>query len=167
MSTHNTPIEAHKTSPAGRPPRIRWGGIDYGRRRIGLALADPNGRIVSPAGTLDGAGTPGCDAERTLRWARENEVAAVVVGLPLNMDGTESDQTRVTRAFAEAVARLGLNVELWDERLSSYQADQLLSGIDRAHGRTRPRSRKGDPRRDAIAAQVILQSFLDARRATP
>jgi putative Holliday junction resolvase len=136
----------------------RWIGIDYGTRRIGLALADPGGRLASPAQTLDSVGSAPGDARRVLAWAADNEAAGFVVGLPLNMDGTDSDQTRLTRRFAEALRTAGpLPVELWDERLSSFQADEWL-----AAGQVRPSRRKY--RRDALAAQVILQSFLEARR---
>ncbi len=93
-----------------------------------------------------------------LDWAFENEIGGIVVGLPLNMDGSDSAQTRLTRLLAgELRRRAQLPVELWDERLSSFQADEHL-----AAGGVRSSRRKR--RRDALAAQVILQSFLDARR---
>jgi len=135
----------------------RWAGIDYGTRRIGIAISDYGGRIASPATVLDAAGSASRNVDAILTWATENEVAAFVVGLPLNMDGTDSDQTRLTRAFADALRERGrFPVELWDERLSSFQADELLTaaGVPRAR-------RKGH--RDALAALVILQAFLDRR----
>ncbi len=136
----------------------RWVGVDYGTRRIGLALGDPTGSIASPAGVLSATGIPGEDARAVRRWVIEHEGDGIVVGLPLNMDGTESVQSGVTRAFATELRGLGtLPVELWDERLSSYQADLHLSEA----GLTRSRRRR---HRDALAAQVVLQSFLDARR---
>lgn len=137
----------------------RWIGIDYGTRRIGLAISDPGHRIASPTTTLPAAGHPGRDADRVLRWAADQEPGGFVVGLPLNMaDGSDSAQTRLTRAFADALGQRGpLPVELWDERLSSFQADQYLDAAG-----VRPAKRR--QLRDALAAQIILQAFLDARR---
>jgi putative Holliday junction resolvase len=137
----------------------RWLGIDYGKRRIGVALSDPGETIASPAATLEAAGNAPEDARRVLQWATENDAAGIVVGLPLNMDGSLGPQARLSQDFAEQLRQLGdLPVELWDERLSSFQADELMhaAGLSPA---------KQKMHRDALAAQVILQSFLDARRA--
>ncbi len=135
----------------------RWIGIDYGTRRIGLACADRRGKIASPATTLSGTGAHAQDADRVLKWASENEADGLVVGLPLSMDGTDSQQTKLVRDFAAALTqRCDWPVELWDERLSSFQADQVLDSAE-----IRPARRRS--LRDALAAQVILQSFLDAR----
>lgn len=135
----------------------RWVGIDYGRRRIGTAMADPGARIASPAVTLRGASDVPRDVQTVAQWAAAHDPDGFVVGLPLNMDGSDSDQTRLTRAFASQLrTHSGLPVELWDERLSSFQADQILEA-----GNVR-RSRRKELR-DALAAQVILQAFLDAR----
>ena len=139
---------------------MRWAGIDYGRKRIGLALSDYGGRIASPAATLSGTGNGARDAAAIARWMAENEAVAAVVGLPLNMDGSDSDQTRLTRKFADELRKhpqpeRPFRVELWDERLSSFQADQYLAAAELP-----PQKRKA--LRDALAAQVILQAFLDA-----
>ncbi len=137
----------------------RWAGIDYGRRRIGLALSDPGEKIASPGGVLDAVGTVSGDARQVLGWAAETEVEGFVVGLPLNMDGSWGPQAKLSQDFADRLRRLGsLPVELWDERLSSFQADELMQSA----GLT---SAKRKRLRDALAAQVILQSFLDARQA--
>jgi len=134
-------------------------GVDYGKRRIGIALSDPAEKIASPATTLNGTGTASKDARSVLEWAAEHDVAGFVVGLPVNMDGSLGPQAELSQDFANQLRRLGdLPVELWDERLSSFQADELM----RAAGL---RQTKRQRRRDALAAQVILQSFLDARRA--
>lgn len=136
----------------------RWAGIDYGRRRIGAAYSDFGHRIASPAGVLPGSGSVPDDAQRVLSWGGENEIAGFVVGLPLNMDGTDSEQTKLTRAFITALqARTDVPIAAWDERLSSFQADEWLN-----HANVSPKRRK--QLRDALAAQVILQSFLDAQR---
>jgi putative Holliday junction resolvase len=139
---------------------VRWLGIDYGTRRIGLALSDPRETIASPAATLTAAGNVTEDARLILHWAAENEVAGMVVGLPINMDGSLGPQAKLSQNLARHLQRLGhLPVELWDERLSSFQADELL----RSGGLSPEKQKK---RRDALAAQVILQAFLDARRTS-
>jgi putative Holliday junction resolvase len=137
----------------------RWLGVDYGTRRIGLACSDAREIIVSPADTLSGTGTRPGDVAAVLRWATSHEIEGIVVGLPLNMDGTDSRQTQMTRTFIEELRSCTpLPVEAWDERLSSYQADTILAAADVRRSR-----RQG--LRDALAAQVILQSFLDARHS--
>ena len=136
----------------------RWIGIDYGTRRIGIALSDPGESIASPAATLSASGSPHGDARNILAWADENEATGVVVGLPLNMDGTAGPQAKLSENLAKHLEQLGTCVvHLWDERLSSYQADAYM-----AEGGIRPSRRKRF--RDALAAQIILQSFLDARQ---
>ena len=132
-------------------------GIDYGTRRIGLARAHSDVPIATPAETLPGTGRPADDARAVLTWAAADPPATYVVGLPLNMDGTDSAQTRLTRQFAAALAAAAAPaaVELWDERLSSYAADERMRSA--AVRPTRQRSA-----RDALAAQVILQAYLDA-----
>lgn len=135
----------------------RWIGIDYGTRRIGVAIADYRNRIASPAHTLNASGKHLPDVHTLLQWAAPQEPGGFVVGLPLNMDGSDSDQTRITRNFAKTLAnQSNLPIELWDERLSSFQADQTMISAD-----VPPKKRR--QLRDALAAQVILQSFLDAR----
>ena len=137
----------------------RWLGIDYGRRRIGLALSDPGGRIASPLMTLPGRGTARDDAEAITRLASEHEATGIVIGLPLNMDGSLGPQAKLSTTLAEQIRRHEeLAVELWDERLSSFHADQLMQSAGLSATRRKEQ-------RDALAAQVILQSFLDARRA--
>jgi putative Holliday junction resolvase len=136
----------------------RWVAIDYGKRRIGLAISDGRGVIASPAVVIDAPGTTSADAATVLEWAGQQEAGGILVGLPLNMDGSDSDQTRLSRALADELRkRTPLPVELWDERLSTFQADEHL-----AAGGVRPSRRRR--LRDALAAQVVLQSFLDARR---
>jgi len=136
-------------------PRIL--GVDYGSKRIGIAISDPEARIASPERVIAGRGSFAADAEAVLAVARELEAAEIVVGLPLHMDGTESDQTRLTRAFIGVLrSRACGPVYEWDERLTSAAADALL-----AERRLTRKKRKA--RHDALAAQIILGAFLDAR----
>jgi putative Holliday junction resolvase len=128
-------------------------GVDLGTKRIGLALSEPGG-IVSPLAVL--SARPGVEdnARAILEVARQYDAQAVIVGLPLNMDGTEGPQARLSRAFAEAIGRLGsLPVHLHDERLTSHAADRRL--VDRDLTR-----KKSKARQDAVAAQILLESFL-------
>ncbi len=137
----------------------RWIGIDYGTRRIGLAATDPQSRLATPIGTLPASGQPSLDADHILAWAAQNHATGIVLGLPLNMDGSDSPQTRLVRDLAALLQQRGnLPVHLWDERLTTMQADTHLAG-------TRQTTRR--KWRDALAAQIILQSFLDARRQPP
>lgn len=141
----------------------RIGALDVGERRIGFALADPTGTIVSVTGTLQ----RGEGLEEALRmivdWVREQGVSTLVVGHPLLLSGVVGAQARLVEEFVEAlVARLqeaGLEcqVVLWDERLSTVIAEGYLrEGVKRGH-----RRKKGKV--DAVAAGVILQSYLERR----
>ncbi len=128
-------------------------GIDYGRKRIGLAIADTESRIATPLTTIAGRN----DVTRDARIVSDasQAVEAYVVGLPMNMDGTDSEQTRLTRRFASELGRLsGRPVHFQDERLSTYAASELLSeaGVSR---------RRRKELTDRIAAQQILQAWLD------
>lgn len=136
----------------------RWLAIDYGTRRIGLAICDPDEQLASPAGALTALGGAARDAALLLEWARKNDVAGFVVGLPLNMDGTIGPQARMSQALVrELKSRSPLPVHEWDERLSSFQADQWLA----EQGDTHPQP----GRRDALAALAILRSFMESRNA--
>lgn len=132
-------------------------GLDYGSVRIGIAISDVEQRIAVPATTLAGAGNPKRDAKSVANWIMANEARGVVVGLPLNMDGTMGPQAELTQRFTvELCAELpGIMVTTWDERLSSFQADEWLE----AAGRPRTRGKR-NPLRDALAATAILRSYL-------
>ncbi len=130
-------------------------GIDYGLKRIGLAIADPGVGVALPLATIAGRGEVTRDARNVADVAAEQGASVLVVGLPLNMDGGESDQTEVTRRFAAELERLsGLEVHLQDERLSSHAASEALDVAGVRSGK-----RKGLV--DRIAAQKILQAYLD------
>jgi len=133
-------------------------GIDYGTKRIGLAIGDPDGLIASPLTTLTVRGQPADHASAVIAAVADYDVAAWVVGLPLNMDGTEGPQAKVTRAFAAELSRTSAwPVDFQDERLSSVAADGYLAEADLTR-------KKRKARRDRVAAQIILQTYLDARR---
>ena len=133
----------------------RHAGVDYGTRRIGLAVSDPEGKIASPLGQIAASRSFEKNASGVVAALADFDVDRWVVGLPLNMDGSEGTQAKISRTFADALSKLsGCEVHLWDERLSSAQADIHMAGS----GLTR---KKKKLRRDMLAAQVILQGFLD------
>lgn len=130
--------------------------LDYGERRIGLALSDPTRTIGYPLTTLvrrAGKRPPWAEIKRLVE---ENEVTELVVGLPLTLAGEESEWTRSVRGFGEQLGRrTGLPVRMVDERLTSVEAEQAVrsSGLRR-------KQRESKERVDATAAALILQSFL-------
>ena len=138
-------------------------GIDYGLRRIGLALSDASGTLASPLAVLE---RPTERQRETLRIvsaevarlaAEDDGLAAVVVGWPRRLDGTPNDQTPLVEAFARALgAAVTMPVVLQDERLTSHEADERLAVGERDW---KKRKRK----LDAAAAAIVLQDYLDAR----
>ncbi|ACL66064.1 Holliday junction resolvase YqgF [Anaeromyxobacter dehalogenans 2CP-1] len=135
---------------------MRTLGVDLGRVRIGLAVADEILRTARAVTTVVRR-TEAEDLAAIAEVARDYEVTRAVVGLPLNMDGTEGPSARLARGFAPRLeAALGVPVELFDERLSSFEAESRL----RARGLS-AREQRGQV--DAEAAAVILQGWLDRR----
>lgn len=138
-------------------PRIL--GIDYGERRVGLALSDPTATIASPLPTLTRRRGKRAPVAPIARLAEENQVAELVVGLPLTPEGDESDWTREVRAFGDALAeRAGLPIAYQDERMTSVRAERAI----RSMGLSR-QQREEKERVDAAAAVLILQAYLDTR----
>ncbi len=136
---------------------MRYLGIDLGQRRTGLAVGEGQTGIVTPMKVVRAAGEAQV-IEAVAAAAEEYGADALVVGLPLNMDGSDSIQTRRVRALAaKLTGRTGLPVHLHDERLSSFEADQRMAGSGLTH-------RQKKHRRDAIAAAAILQDFLAQRQ---
>lgn len=131
-------------------------GIDPGTRRIGVALSDPGETIASPHATIE-ARSDEDDVAAILALARENEVSEIVVGYPRNLDGSLGAAAQAAEALADRLRDAGATVTLWDERLSSVEADRALL----SQGASRRDRRKAT---DRVAAAIVLQSFLDARR---
>lgn len=130
----------------------RWLAVDHGTKRIGLAVSDATGSIASPLEVLP-AGDLNAFHRRLDSLLGEYDIGGVVVGWPLNMDDTEGPQGAEARSFAiELERRLDTDVRMWDERLSSSEADSQLAGH-----LTRNKRRA---RQDALAAATILQDFL-------
>ncbi len=139
-------------------------GIDYGERRVGLALSDPTATLAQPLPPLLRRKGKRPPVQALLDLAREHAVDRIVVGLPLSLEGTDTAWTTEVRAFAAKLAeRAGLPVALLDERLTSVMAERAV----RALGLKRSQ-REEKTRIDTAAAVLILQLFLDrARRNAP
>lgn len=136
----------------------RYLAIDCGSKRIGLAVGDSGTRLASPLVTLDCSGAPAGDVAAVIAQAASYGVDEFVVGLPLNMDGTEGKQAKIARRFGgELSRRSGKPVHFHDERLSSIAADEMLRPAELSR-------KKKKRRRDRVAAQVFLQDFLDGNR---
>lgn len=141
-------------------------GIDLGTRRIGLAVADTATGTVSALATVR-RGDAERDADVLATVAREQAIDEVVVGLPLNMDGTEGRQATTTRQWADDVlGRLALPCAWRDERLTSVRAGERLGRPARGRSGGPPSAAARSARRSAVdrlAAVLILQAELDAR----
>ena len=127
-------------------------GLDVGEKRIGVALAD--GLLAIPLTVIDRAGEE-ADLERVLALAEEHGVKRIVVGLPRSLDGSIGRQAERVLSFSSALSEsTDVPVDTWDERLSTVSAERLLldAGVKREKRRAR---------RDAMAAAIILQSYLD------
>ncbi|HEX8919081.1 MAG TPA: Holliday junction resolvase RuvX, partial [Chloroflexota bacterium] len=135
---------------------LRLLGLDVGDRRIGVAISDPMGVIASPVSVYRRTDDRR-DADHIASLVQELEASGVVVGLPINMDGTEGPQAHKTRQFAHVLQQRGLEIRFWDERLSTMEATRLLT--EQRHTRRKVRSRV-----DMTAAALILQSYLDRVR---
>jgi putative Holliday junction resolvase len=131
-------------------------GLDVGERRIGVACSDPTGTLASPWAVIR-RGSRAEDFMALARLVQERRAVAVVVGHPLNMNGSEGPQARRVARYARALAeRLAIPVVLWDERLSTEIALEKRRLV-KTSGRPAPV--------DAEAAAVILQDYLDARKS--
>ncbi len=149
-----------------KPGRIL--ALDYGRARIGLAIADVETALAQPLGTLDRINRNE-DMRRLRELVREHGVQQIVVGLPLRLDGTRGDMAEEAARFGQRVHKqMGVPVEMVDERLTSWEAERLL---EEHQGRTmhaasskKRKKDNGKPGVDALAAALILKEYLDRRQ---
>jgi putative Holliday junction resolvase len=159
-------------------------GLDFGTRRIGLAVSDRDARLAFPAGCLQSQGTEK-DLQALCALVEKREITRIVVGLPLHLDGHAGPEAEAARAFARDVAEAtGLPVEMLDERWTTLEAERALregkrAGGARAASRRRAQSvergkrgraaRAADRRRrgdvDTVAATILLRSYLERHRA--
>ena len=133
-------------------------GLDVGDRRIGIALSDDEGVIALPRETLKRESTSK-DVDRLAALALKEAVGRIVVGLPISLDGTEGPQAKKTRGFIASLSgRTAVPVDTWDERLTTVAAERSLLESDVSRARRRDVV-------DQVAATLMLQSYLDCRRA--
>jgi putative Holliday junction resolvase len=136
------------------PDAGRLGGLDVGTKTIGLATCDASWSFASPAHTI--ARTKfSADLAELKAWVNKERLKGLVIGLPLNMDGTDSSRTQSVRAFARNVAVLGLPLLLWDERWSTAAVERAMIAEDLSRARRSERV-------DRLAASYILQGAIDA-----
>ena len=133
-------------------------GVDYGRRRLGVAVSDETWCMAMPRGTITVSSVREA-LSAVKRLSEETQAAKLIVGIPLNMDGTKGAIAQEVDAFVEALRPLvAMPVETWDERFTSSIAEQVLLEADLSR-----RKRKGVI--DKLAAQIMLQDYLEAQAA--
>lgn len=140
------------------PRRARVLGLDFGEKTVGIAVSDRDRRVASPVDTIR-RGKFTTDTQQLAAFCREREAAALILGLPVNMDGTEGPRCQATRQFARNLvnkAGFTLPIAYWDERLSTAAVERVLIGeADMS------RRKRGNVV-DKMAAAYILQGALDA-----
>jgi len=132
-------------------------GIDYGRRRIGLAISDEAGFLARPLDPYQRTHSLRKDLEYLARRAREFEAGTIVVGLPLNMNGSKGEMALEVEEFVDHLQKsIEIPIVVFDERLTSSEAERVL-----LEGNVKRKNRKR--LRDGLAATLILQGYLDSR----
>ncbi|MFZ5704241.1 MAG: Holliday junction resolvase RuvX [Pseudomonadota bacterium] len=139
---------------AALPERGRLAGLDVGTKTIGIALCDASWTIASPAETIQRTKFT-VDAAKLRQLATAQLVKGLVIGLPLNLDGSDSSRTQSVRAFARNVEAMDLPILLWDERWSTQAVTRTLLDADAS------RARRAELV-DKLAASYILQGAIDA-----
>ena len=142
--------------------------VDYGRARIGLALADQETRIAHPLSTMERVNRNE-DMRRLRELARDHGVKQIVVGLPLRLDGSRGEMAEEAERFAQRVRKqIGVPVEMVDERLTSWEAERLLEEVqgrfihdEKLTGSKKPKNVQAKMSVDSVAAAVILKEYLD------
>ncbi len=133
---------------------MRYLGIDFGTKRLGLAVSDELGIIAGKYGTIERKGTK-TDVERLKGIIEQEKIQKVIIGYPKNMDGSSGDTARKVEDFVSNIKRqINIPIETWDERLSSVSAEKLL-----IQGEVKRRKRKKVI--DQLSAVIILQNYLD------
>lgn len=136
-------------------------GLDLGTRRIGVALSTSDGTLATPYEVVQRSGDVGRDHRRICELAREAEAVIIVIGLPLHLDGRESEGAKAARREAAEIAELcGLPVETYDERLTTVTAQRSMADMSLT-----PRNRKRVV--DQLAATIMLQAWLDHLTNSP
>ena len=149
-------ISAAREALAALPANVRVLGLDLGDKTIGMATSDATLYIATPRYTIERSKFQ-ADAKALLEFATKEDIGLIVLGLPLNMDGSEGPRCQSTRAFARNLAKLTqLPIIYWDERLSTAAVQRTMLEADLSRA-------KRDKHVDKLAAAFILQGLLDAR----
>ena len=136
-------------------------GVDYGEARIGLAVSDPTGTIATPVEAIEASGSE--DPANIARIAIEREATAIVVGLPLSLDGSQGPAARKVNAFCNRLRKItDLPVIMWDERMTTVEAHSLLRATGNSPTRARGKERG---RIDSASAAIILNSYIQSLRS--
>ena len=153
----DVPIVATEQLPNLLPPKKRLLGLDVGEKTIGLAISDSDFKVAAPVDTIRRTKF-GVDADHLLRLIADRDVGGLVIGLPVNMDGSEGRRCQSVRQFAaNLLQRIDLPIAFWDERLSTAAVTRDLLGADVSRA-------KRAMVVDKMAAAYILQGALDALR---
>ncbi len=147
-----TPSPTEFAGRIGGPGKLA--GLDVGTKTIGLAICDPGWSFAGPADTIR-RGKFSADLELIRTFATQRNIVGLVVGLPLNLDGSDSPRTQSVRAFARNLAALGLPILLWDERWSTQAVERAMIEADVSRA-------KRAQAVDKLAAAHILQGAIDA-----
>jgi len=140
---------------------VRLLALDLGERRVGVAVSDPTGTLARPLRAIE-RGSREEDFEEIASLVEEYDVERVIVGRPLSLDGTEGPQARWAADYSEALDdAIPVPVEMWDERYTTSMADEIL--LQNRSKKARRKARKSGER-DAIAAALILQQYLEQAR---
>ncbi len=138
----------------------RIAGIDFGTVRIGIAISDANQTFASPLETYQRNGEA-ADRKRFVRLAAEERIGLFVVGLPVHLDGRESDKSKEARRFGQWLTETtGVGVRFFDERFTTHEAQLYLADAKLS-------KKKRKERLDKLAAQIMLTAFLEHQRAHP
>ncbi|HEX3375313.1 MAG TPA: Holliday junction resolvase RuvX [Candidatus Acidoferrales bacterium] len=164
-----TPLRALSLAADPSTPGVIL-AIDYGKKRLGLALSDEFGITSRPFATWTRINRRR-DLARLRELVRQEKIRRIIVGLPLHLDGRPSEMSEETRSFALRVEKaIGIPVEMVDERLSSWEAKETVAQINSGK-RMRNSSRRAEPTKknpiDDIAAAIILRDYLDRVRTRP
>src|SRR3989454_11008344 len=161
-------VRSVRQSTAHKANRAAILAVDYGRARIGLAIADAETRMAQPLSTMERVNRNE-DMRRLRELVREQGVKQIVVGLPLRLDGSRGEMAEEVERFAQRVRKqIGVPVEMVDERLTSWEAERLMEEIQgrfirdkKLTGNKKSKNIQAKMTVDAVAAAVILKEYLD------
>ncbi len=132
--------------------------IDYGRRRVGLAISDPSQTIAFPLKTIDAKTSPDPLEAQVATIIEQHEISEVIIGLPLTSQGLRGDMALEVEDFVLSLRkRIGCNIRMWDERYSSARAERAIHEMGEKTGKDKGKV-------DTISAVFILQSYLESAR---